>query len=215
MIGVMEKTLWVFALILVGAIVSAFLYIGPPQPKGSRIEASAAKLTERELNQRMSQPAKKAYQEILKAPPPKAPDGSATKVVRPKSTEVYTVNRAAYYRVSSRRAALGEARTASSEVIDNGDGTNSLKISAFGDGSLLSEVGMKDGDVVDTINGKKIDFSSKNQARILYDECIAQLESGKPIVVNIRRRNSPMRIVVAGDWMLKAVKKAGGKPAKK
>ncbi|MEM7168177.1 MAG: hypothetical protein AAF581_22205 [Planctomycetota bacterium] len=212
MISVMEKGLWVLGVLLLGLIGVFFVYLGPP-PTISRLEVKAQKINEGILIEQLKPEARKRYQDLVTAPPPKTPDGKPSKIGRPQTTEIYKVNRATYYLINSKQTAMGEARKAGSEVIDNGDGTNSLKITSFGEGSLLHDVGMKDGDVVDTINGRKIDFSSTIDATSLYEDCVAQLDAGNPIVVNIRRRNKPMRIVVAGDWDLKKAIKRGAPKA--
>lgn len=205
MISVVEKGLWVLGILLLVSVGAAFAYLGAP-PTVSRLEVVSTKISSGNLENRLGDAAKKEFRRIITTPAPKRADGKPARAQRAPQMEVYEVNRAAFYLIKNRPTALNEAQKVSSEIVENEDGTNSLKLTSFGNSSLLGDVGMKEGDVVDTINGKKIDFSSELDARALYESAVASMEAGNPIVIDIRRRNKPMRVVVAGNWNLKKLK---------
>lgn len=202
MIDIVEKLVWGLAVLALVSVGAYWALCGGPSTTPYILADSMVVDKRADFEKKLSDEAKKFLK--MQAAPPKAEDrdNPAVRKKQPRKKERRLINRGTYERVGSRNSAIREAEKAQSEVVQNKDGTNSLKVFNFDETSILTKVGIEPEDVVDYINGEKIDFSSKLEASNLYDQCKKQLESGIPVVVDITRRGKTMQLIIAPDFQL-------------
>lgn len=209
MIDFIEKTIWGLSLLVLATVIGWFAYLGGPSTVPF-ILAESESVDRKVVMDRLTPEAKVALEKALNPERPsekatKDKDGKPGKTNKKprkgRSTQEYMlVNRATFERVATKNEALKEADKAKSEVVQNKDGSNSLRVYDFSETSILSQVGVEENDVVDLVDGKKIDFTSPLEANQLYDECKAKFDSGVPIVVEVTRRGRPVQIVVSPNF---------------
>ncbi|MFN0060071.1 MAG: hypothetical protein ACKVX7_16560 [Planctomycetota bacterium] len=190
MLDIVEKIVWGLGIGLVVIIIAAYLVLGAPSFIPS-IAAEGRKVENRaEFEGMLNSPAQQDLRDKLSTPIP----GGSSKT--PVTVETRVINRAAFNRVANPSDALREAHLASSAVVEDPNGGNSLEISAIEENSLLKKLGFQNKDILDSVDGLKIDFSSALEANELYNKVRASVEAGNPAVITLRRNGKPMRIVV-------------------
>lgn len=212
MINIAEKALWILAGFVLVGVVGWFLYFGGPTTV-PYILAQSESVKKEDALKTLSPEAKVSLEKTLNAEPVLGrgatdddekgdPKGAkARPAPRRQAAQVFMrANRATFERVSTKNQAMKEADKAKSEVVRNSDGTNSLRVYDFDDTSILSQVGVQENDIIDLVDGKKIDFTSPLEANQLYDECKAKFATGSPIVVEVTRRGARTQIVVLPNF---------------
>lgn len=197
----LEKIAWGLTIVLLASIGACFMLFGTPTTT-ARIEAGGRTLANKqEFDKGLDDSQRQQLAEKLQPPPPPTVDGKvgASAPRRPPQQKFIRVNRAALERIDTLNDAQHEARLARSEPLSNEDGTTSLKIFDINEASMLHEYGFENNDVVDYINGQRVDFTSVVEARALYARAMAEMRSGVPQVVQIMRRGQPLQIVIGLD----------------
>ncbi|MEE8141597.1 MAG: hypothetical protein V3T77_00715 [Planctomycetota bacterium] len=200
MIDLLEKTTWglaVFTVVIIGSYLAIF---GAPTST-PYITVERREINEKEALQSLSKEARAILTNKLKLPP--SGKGSPTGRLQATSKHFFKVNRDVYNRVRNRTDAVREAKKARSEVLQNKDGSNSLRIYDFNKGSILNKVGFQENDIIEQIDGKKIDFRSKLEVHGLFEDCKQQLDGGEPIVIMINRNGRHSQIIITPDWRRK------------
>lgn len=213
MLNIAEKCVWILSGLVIAGIAGWFVYFGGPTTV-PYILAETQSVKKEDALKALSPAAKVSLEKTLSTEPttakPKSKDdekgdgkgdNKAKSTPRRQASQVFIqANSATFERVSTKNNALKEADKAKSEVVRNPDGTNSLKVYDFDETSILSQVGVQENDVIDFIDGKKIDFSSPLEANQLYDECKAKFAAGDPVVVEVTRRGTRTQIVVLPNF---------------
>ncbi|MDE0960215.1 MAG: hypothetical protein OSB09_05485 [Planctomycetota bacterium] len=129
-------------------------------------------------------------QELTKILTQSGKDGTGSKR-RPQS-EVYKINQPLLERMGNLNECRRELQSASSEVQDDG----SLKIFGIQQGSLLERVGLRENDILRSVNGIQIDFNAIGDCLDAHGDSLDRLRAGNPVVVEIERRGSPVALVI-------------------
>ncbi|MGE4620327.1 MAG: hypothetical protein AAEJ04_11025 [Planctomycetota bacterium] len=186
--NITEKILWVtFSLILLAAIVWGFL-VGLPSTIPV-IAMKSEKITEQKLKSELTAEQNAVLDEMLK--PTAGASGSVSSRRRSQS-EVYRINRPLLDRLANVAECQRELMNASSEIQEDG----SLKIFGIKSGSLLERVGLRENDVLRSVNGLALDFGSLGDVRGSHSESLEKLRSGNPVVIQIERMGSPKALVI-------------------
>ena len=181
-----EKFLWgTFGLILLAVLVWGFM-VGLPSTIPA-IAMKSEKITEQELRSELTSEQKVVLDEMLK---PTSSSGTATRG-RPQS-EVYRINRPLLERLGNVAECQRELMNASSEPQEDG----SLKIFGIQSGSLLERVGLRENDVIRSVNGVTLDFGSLGDCLDSHSESLDKLHSGNPVVIQIERRGTLKALVI-------------------
>ena len=184
---IIEKILWgTFGLILLAAIVWGFM-IGLPSTIPA-IAMKSEKITEQKLRSELTAEQRVVLDEMLK--PPDSASGTTTRG-RPQS-EVYRINRPLLERLANIAECQRELMSASSEVREDG----TLKIFGIQSGSLLERVGLRENDVLLSVNGLSLDFGSLGDCLDSHSESLVKLRSGNPVVIQIERRGTLKALVI-------------------
>ncbi len=184
---IIEKILWgTFGFILLAAIVWGFM-IGLPSTIPA-IAMKSEKITEQKLRSELTAEQKVVLDEMLQ--PPASASGTSTRG-RPQS-EVYRINRPLLERLGNIAECQRELMNASSEVREDG----TLKIFGIQSGSLLERVGLRENDVLRSVNGIPLNFGSLGDCLDAHSESLVKLRSGNPVVIQIERRGTVKALVI-------------------
>ncbi len=192
MIDVLEKVVWILTGLVLVLAGGWYLVLGAPSPVPA-IAMQGRTTSKQELTEKLDEPQRRKLDEVLKESPR---EGETAKQYERQREEFQTINRAAFERMTNLTDAMHEAKTVSSKVIENKDGTNSLEVFDIPEGSVMGTIGFQDQDIIDAIGDENIDFSSRMAARELFYAKRDQLSSDGFIKIDIRRRNKPMKIIV-------------------
>ena len=135
----------------------------------------------------------KAY--IEKGPPPAPGEEGKKKSRRPKKPkELYRqVDRAVYERISNFSRAYSEIRHASSRPRTENGKVIGLEIFDFDKSHTLSKLGFEEKDLIEVIDGQRIDYS-ESAARALFYSSREKMARGEPIIVDLKRNGKPLRL---------------------
>ncbi len=138
----------------------------------------------------------------MKVPPPAGESNKGSDRSRRVNAkrEFRKVSRETLGRVSNLTDAINEMKRAGSTVIQNKDGTTSLKIHDFAPGSFLGKIGFKEQDIIELIDGEKIDFRSHLQAKETFEVLREKMLGGEPIVVTVNRAGRSLQIAFVPDF---------------
>ena len=191
-VDVLEKVCWILAGLVLLAIAGWYLICGAPSPVPA-IAMQGRSATKKEVTSNFNEQQKAMFQEAITVSPR---DSDTQKQYERVREEYHTINPATHQRMSNLTDALHEAKTVSSKVIENPDGTNSLEVDEIPENSVLDTIGIQDKDVIDYIGGQRIDFSSSLQGREFFYDMRDQLSANGFLKIDIRRRNKQLKIIV-------------------
>jgi len=194
MLGTLEKILWGLSGLVLLCIAGGIVAVGLPSTTPP-IAMESKILTQDELQSRLNAEQKARLAAELQG---FEIDESGNAVPRsdgnrPAQKTVYEVNPELFQRLGNFNDCVSEMEFAASEPQDDG----SLKIFEITEGSLLEKVGLKDDDILEGVGGRKIDFRNISECREVWQESLGRLESGFPVVVEIKRRGARHQLVVA------------------
>ena len=186
--NLLEKILWsFFALILVAALGYGIL-VGLPSTIPA-IAMKSEKITEQKLRSDLTDEQVIEFNEMLN---PTSQDNSGTPSRRRPETEIYRINKPLLERLGNIAECQRELMMASSDVQENG----SLKVFDIRSGSLLERVGLRENDVLKSINGISLDFGSLGDVMDSHGEILEKLRGGNPVVIQIERRGTLKALVI-------------------
>lgn len=194
MLTIVERTVWVLGGLMVLGSIGAFVYLGPPTgiPK---IEIETRETNAQQFNKGLSAEQRTASEAIKKEVREKVSKGGSSRSRALTVTEEFReVPTDTFEHYASRREALNAARQISGEVVPHKDGTNSYKIFNFSPGDPIAKLGFKENDVIDYIDGRKIDFNSELQANGLYNDLVDKMRGGGSMTVHITRNGRPVEL---------------------
>lgn len=182
-----EKILWGLFIFLMISALTYGLLIGLPSTIPA-IAMKSEKITEQKLRADLTDEQMQEFNEMLK-PSSSGTGGTATR--RPQ-TEVYRINKPLLERLGNIAECQRELMSASSNVLEDG----SLKVFDIQTGSLLERVGLRENDVLKSINGLPLDFSSLGEVMDSHGESLEKLRNGNPVVIQIERRGTAKALVI-------------------
>ncbi len=109
---------------------------------------------------------------------------------------LYEVDEDLFDRLGNLNDCISELSFASSKVQEDG----TLKVFDIQEGSLLQKVGLADNDILERVDGLKIDFGNVSGCRDSWQKCLQRLEVGDPIVVEIRRNGARHHLIVSPSF---------------
>jgi S1-C subfamily serine protease len=175
----------VFILLILAAIIWGAL-VGLPSTVPS-ISMHSEKISEQQYMTEITAEQRQELTEILT----KAQSEGSGSRRRPQS-EVYKINKPLLDRMGNLNECRRELQNASSEVQEDG----SLKIFGIQQGSLLERVGLRENDILRSVNGIMIDFNAIGDCLDAHGNSLDRLTSGNPVVIEIERRGSPIALVI-------------------
>lgn len=201
MLSILEKSAWIFAIVILLGVSLFIAIFGMPSSTPS-IAMSSREVTEQELKSGMSSDQIKDLEELLSGAQGtdgnNGARGSATGRRRG-ITKVYKVNEGLLQRLNNLTDCQQELSHASSKVKENPDGTVSLEVFGIDPGSLLDRMGLKERDSIEMVSGERLDFNSLPSILSAWEAGVDRLESGNPIVLELNRRGQKVQLVVSPD----------------
>lgn len=197
MIGIFEKIVWGLAALTLLGIALVVLFVGLPSTTPT-IAMESKQLSPEELQAKLSAEQKKRF-EAAKVSGDLDADGNLVPRSdggRAAPQTIFEVNEPLLERLGSKNDCIAELQFAKSEILDDG----SLKIFDIEDGSLLSKVGLKDNDILERVDGLKIDFRNTSEYIGSWQSSLENLRAGNPIVVEIKRKGARHHLVVAPGY---------------
>ncbi|MCA8960948.1 MAG: hypothetical protein KDC38_10570 [Planctomycetes bacterium] len=195
MIDVTEKVLWVLALLLLLALGGVYFLLGTKSAIPA-IAMHGRNTSKDEVTKILGAEQVKSLDAALRANPR---EGDTDKQYERTAEKYRVVNRATFDRFSNLNDAFQEVKKYSSSVVDNDDGSNSLEIFDLGEASTLTNLGFEDHDIIDYIDGEKIDFSNPIEGRQLFQALRDRMEQQGYLKIDIRRRSKPTKVIVTLD----------------
>ena len=185
--NLVEKILWGFFLLLLVAALGYGLLVGLPSTIPA-IAMKSEKITEQKLRSDLTDEQVVEFNEMLNSP---SSSTGGTSSRRPQ-TEIYRINKPLLDRLGNIAECQRELMMASSDIQENG----SLKVFDIRSGSLLDRVGLRENDVLKSINGLSLDFGSLGEVMDSHGESLKKLRSGNPVVIQIERRGTLKALVI-------------------
>ena len=183
-----EKILWgLFILMSLGAL-GWGIVIGLP----STYPASAMhseKIPEQQWRAQLTIEQRTELDQMLVSGGSGGSTGGSTR--RPQS-EIYRINKPLLERMGNLNECRRELMNASSEVQEDG----SLKIFGILPESLLAKVGLRENDVLRSVNGVPLDFGSLGDCLDAHGKSLEKLRAGDPVVILIERRGTPVALTI-------------------
>ncbi|MEC9476943.1 MAG: hypothetical protein VX764_07905 [Planctomycetota bacterium] len=185
--NLVEKILWGFFALLLVAALGYGLLVGLPSTIPA-IAMKSEKITEQKLRSDLTDEQVVEFNEMLNSP--SSSTGGASS--RRPQTEIYRINKPLLDRLGNIAECQRELMMASSDIQENG----SLKVFDIRSGSLLDRVGLRENDVLKSINGLSLDFGSLGEVMDSHGESLKKLRSGNPVVIQIERRGTLKALVI-------------------
>lgn len=195
MLGVLEKVVWGITLLVIISFATWVGVYGLPSTIPA-IAMNSKKVSEQKLK---LTPEAKAAVEVQKVGFEQSDDGSeiARKSgKRRRPVTAFQVDRNTEERLGNLNNCITEMNFASSEVDPE---TGALKVFDIKEGSLLEKVGLENNDVLERIGGKVVDFGDHLECHNVWQENLARLKTGTPIVVELRRNGQTQQLIIAPE----------------
>ena len=108
------------------------------------------------------------------------------------SRQTYNVPVALFEEVSKSANWTKQLKTARSQAI----GRTRLKVDKIAPDSYLRNFGMKDGDIIELIDGKVVEFSEDSSSALygVFTDKLAKLRDGEAISITVSRRGRPVHL---------------------
>ncbi len=177
-----------FVLLTLTALGWGFLF-GLPSTVPT-IAMSSEKISEQQYRSEITSEQSQMLTELLTPAPSTTPGRTTSR--RPQS-EVYKINRPLLQRLGNLTECRKVLMEASSEQQEDG----SLKIRGIAQGSLFERVGLRENDILKSVNGVTLDFTSIGDCLDAHGDSIESLRTGNPVVIEIERRGSSVALVIA------------------
>ena len=185
---IVEKLLWCFfVLIMVAAFCYGFL-VGLPSTIPA-IAMKSEKITEQKLRSALTDEQETELDEMLK------PTAVTTSGAAPRGrsqSEVYRINKPLLERLANIAECQRELMKASSAVQEDGG----LKVFDIRSDSLLERVGLRENDILRSVNGIALDFGALGAVMDSHSNSLEKLRSGNPVVIQIERRGTLKALVI-------------------
>jgi hypothetical protein len=192
MLAILERVVWALSGLVLLAFGAALYFVGLPSTT-PLIATGSKVITQAELDKRLT-----AEQRQRLAADRSGYDFDdkgelvARSGARKPQDIIYQVDEELLDRLGSKNDCMNELMLASSEILEDG----SLKIFDIKPGCLLAKVGLKDDDILERVNGLKIDFSKITECQDSWETCLEKLEGGSAFVVELRRNGAVHQLVV-------------------
>jgi len=188
MLGAIEKTVWALSLLCV-VISGVYVgYFGLPSTTPP-LAANSRQIQEGDL--KLSTGARQDFDSQIQGVDVEGGE-QKPRNPRPRPKTFYQVDRNLQQRLGNLSDCMQEMNFASSQITPEG----TLKIFDIKEGSLLSKVGLEENDEIQRVLGTSIDFNDKLACHDVWQQSLSKLDSGTPIVIELRRNGQVRQLVI-------------------
>jgi hypothetical protein len=203
MLNILEKLQYgLSALVVIGSI-ALYLWQGTDSRPPDMIEAP----TKLKNSSRPAPPPRPGAKALTPAPSPTAAEDktlldrlASEQNVQGAATiehENYAVKQDTIDYISTEKNWLPELKKAASQLLPGADGKSSrIQLSSIEDDSLFKKFGLKDNDIVEFIDGEKIDFENSTNMQHIerWNKIKGKMLKGEKIGLTVTRNGQPMQI---------------------